>query len=157
MADFLFTGAEDRLLDPMAKRWDLVRLFAEGMLDELVQPHNQRKGDDWLFDPPEALEHDLLYHTLKLVLATRAKDSRAVREYSADVGNCAAMLADKMNALDIRADPRPDLDQYGSVFLKRHAAYVLRNLDDNLEGTEHGTHRGAATDDDYPQGDGWGP
>lgn len=75
----------------------LLERMARQMTEELAA--NTFKGDQWLDADPGALEHELLYHVVKLLLSGRAQNTEGVTEYAADVANCAAILADKLGGL----------------------------------------------------------
>lgn len=110
----------------------LVELMAEAMLAELRHPTNLSKGNSWEQYPPEQHEFDLLYHSLKLVLAYRGSDPRSIREHAADVANTAAMLADGVGALNVSVEPRPENDDVGTVGLKVHTRLLLQQLEDAI-------------------------
>ncbi len=82
---------------------------------------NSFKGDHWHSSSLHSLEHELLYHVAKLLHAARAVGKPAsdavpaplvaVREYAADVANCAGILADMLGAWkDQPADPLGNQD-----------------------------------------------
>lgn len=61
---------------------------------------NEFKGDRYLDADFDLLEHELLYHVVKLLYVSRSRSGEAaIREYAADVANCAGMLAQKHGAL----------------------------------------------------------
>lgn len=61
---------------------------------------NEFKGDGYLDADHTLLEHELLYHVVKLLYASRSRSGvDGIREYAADVANCAGMLAQKHGAL----------------------------------------------------------
>ncbi len=71
---------------------------------------NRFKGERWRGANLSSMEHELLYHVVKLLHAARAVGQPAsdavpaplvaVREYAADVANCAGILADSLGAWD---------------------------------------------------------
>jgi hypothetical protein len=105
-----------------ADREALVDRMAVQMRRELVA--NAHKGDVWLDASRSVHEHEVIYHTVKLLLAARCDDKEGVREYAADVGNCAAMLADACGSLDL-----PDSDEGG---YDAHGSEELHALADRL-------------------------
>lgn len=64
---------------------------------------NEFKSNQWMCLSPAVLEHEILYHVVKLLWASaeaKHSDSRsAVCEFAADVANCAGMLAQRHAAL----------------------------------------------------------
>lgn len=111
-----------------ATRSSLVDRMAAAMLDEIEHEVNVEKGG-WTEIGPDQHDEETVYHVMKLVLAHRVGDLRAVKEHAADVANCAGMLADAAGALDLSVDPRPEYDATGGVWLKAHARHVLDGLE----------------------------
>ncbi len=92
----------------------LLELFVPHMRSELEA--NTFKGDAWRCTAPEQLSHDVLYHAAKLDLAVQLGDEDAIREFAADVANCAAILADGLRLIDNPPEPiDPASDEYGSA------------------------------------------
>lgn len=107
------------------------RRLLEGMTlqmrHELVA--NEHKGVGWRDMPLAEHEHELVYHTVKLILAARAGITDAIREYAADVGNHAAMLADSFGALEVPVgDDEVSYDAIGSQELRGLANMLLQTL-----------------------------
>jgi hypothetical protein len=105
------------------ERDDLVERMAKAMPDELEA--NVSKGDNWRDGDAAAHELDVLYHYVKLAFAWRRGDLPSVREYAADVANCAAILTNKVGALDL--DSRSTDEGYDA-----HGGLDLRELTDEL-------------------------
>lgn len=118
------------------ERYRLTALMEAQMRHELAA--NAHKGDGWAEKPLREHEHEVVYHALKLLLAARYADAGeasardAVREYAADVANCAAMLADSLGALELGHDPaNADYDATGTPELRTLADQVLTMLDED--------------------------
>lgn len=112
-------------------RATLVSRFAPHMQRELAA--NAWKGDDWRARAVEDLAYEVLYHAAKAAVAVGLGEPHrheAILEMSADVANCAAMLADAIHALDeppASLPEAPDQMPYvghklGSVELRKWAA-----------------------------------
>lgn len=94
------------LIDVPERGAQELALYAQAMARELTD--NAHKGH-WLQTEdggerqrtPLELFSDLLYHVIKLGLASIVDDKEAVQEYAADVGNCAWFLADHHGALAV--------------------------------------------------------
>lgn len=102
-------------------REQLVDRMAVQMRRELLS--NAHKGTEWREADPADLDCDVLYHVLKLSLAVKAKDKDAVREYAADVANCAAILADHFGVLENPGNPEDaaEYDGHGNEALHAFA------------------------------------
>lgn len=91
------------LIDPVTQRqeppaWQrMIDKFRRQMCREMAA--NTFKGDAWKELCQEQHEAELIYHVLKLIYSARAADQTAILEHAADVGNCAAMMADKHGVL----------------------------------------------------------
>lgn len=118
----------------MADRTTLTKRLAPMCENELAR--NQWKGDAWDQAHPVDLSADVLYHAAKLDRAVRENDREAIAELAADTANCAAIVADRMDALDVALLPeptgeehqRPDYDDGPPVGGRRYGGRDLKEL-----------------------------
>lgn len=75
----------------------MITQFATQMRREMHA--NAYKGNAWRALDQEQHDAELMYHVLKLIYSARAGHTVGVLEHAADVGNCAAMMADKHGVL----------------------------------------------------------
>lgn len=90
----------------MSDRANLIDRLAPMCRNELDR--NAWKGDEWNTLEPHQLGWEVLYHAAKLHRALTAGDREAIAELTADVANCAAIAADRVDALSIDHLPATD-------------------------------------------------
>lgn len=92
---------------------------------------NAWKGDSWRTISATDLATEVIYHALKVAVAvgldSELRDS-AILEMCADVGNCAAMLADAIHALDEQPEPVPEYDSDDEMRKAQMNGYVGHSL-----------------------------
>lgn len=101
---------------------------------------NAWKGDHWRDQPVDELVFEVLYHATKLAIAVRLGDCPGgVKEYAADIANCAAMVLDNLDLLDDKVVQTRDVaqveyDGVGGADLKAHVRDHHDSLADFVPG-----------------------
>lgn len=101
---------------PRADRYEFIWRFVPHMLAEMRSNEFKNEAGDFRDVPLAKLDEEVLYHAAKLSGAVAAGSLGAIREFAADVANCAAMLAEAAGQIPADVPPPDSHAEYGDTF-----------------------------------------
>ena len=124
------TDGNQEALEPWKRR--ALDMYSAAMFQQLSRPENSVKAG-WADATSQELLNEVWYHAAKLLKATTALDAaiargeseatrvdlrKAVLEFAADVGNCAMIVAETTDALELVGEP--DVGERGEEAAEWH-------------------------------------